>query len=79
MGAVPKVAFVEFMDTDSMHHFVQNFAAQNKDGKLWVAPKRASKNQDESQIVLNKIKRAICELTSISGKAILCDRTSKPR
>eukprot|EP00973_Karenia_brevis_P049483 6865864-Karenia_brevis.AAC.1 len=34
---------------------------------------------DMSQIALNKMKRAICELTSCPGKSIWFDRTSTPR
>eukprot|EP00973_Karenia_brevis_P044144 6116429-Karenia_brevis.AAC.1 len=61
--------------------FVDNFTkSADSKNKLWVAPKRKEgEPEDKSQRVLNKIKRAICEISGINGKAILCDRSSEPR
>eukprot|EP00973_Karenia_brevis_P034882 4814367-Karenia_brevis.AAC.1 len=79
MGEVPKVAFIEFETVDTMYDFVNSFKSRNAEGKLWTAPKRSNDKEDMSQIILNKIKRAICESTSCPGKAIMFDRSSKPR
>eukprot|EP00973_Karenia_brevis_P024120 3329175-Karenia_brevis.AAC.1 len=81
MGSIPKVAFVEFSSVDTMWNFNNSFKeVARSNTKLWCAPKRKlDEPDDKSQIVLNKIKRAICESTTCPGKSIKIDRKSSPR
>eukprot|EP00973_Karenia_brevis_P024416 3366976-Karenia_brevis.AAC.1 len=41
MGAVPKVAFIEFTTVDDMHNFRESFNTSHSNSKMWAAPKRA--------------------------------------
>eukprot|EP00973_Karenia_brevis_P065976 9170266-Karenia_brevis.AAC.1 len=66
---------------DAMWNFQNGFKeVARSNTKLWCAPKRKQDDTDDpSQIVLNKIKRAICESTTCPGNSIKIDRKVNPR